>query len=136
MGLKRPVLRAVVPALVLAGMSVAAWAAWLGWDQDQDVRADGSVSGPYEPWQVAGLAVTLLAAVCCTAARGHSAAAVGGTTVGLTLAAYVDWSDDASGLFVVGVALVMVGTFVASAVASAVVSAATDPLRRDRPLTR
>ncbi|MER5792044.1 hypothetical protein [Streptomyces sp. NPDC001980] len=135
MGLQRPVLRAVVPAFVLAGVAVAAWAVWLGWDQGYDVRADGSVSGPYQPWQVAGLAVTLLAAVCCAAARGNSAAAVGGTTAGLTLAAYVDWSGDASGLFMVGVVLVMVGSFVASAVASAVVSAATDTLRRDRPLT-
>lgn len=122
----------MVPALVVAGVTVAAWAAWLGWDQGYDVRADGSVSGPYGAWQVAGLAVTLLAAVCCAAARGHSAAAVFGTTAGLTLAAYVDWSDDASGLFMVGVALVMVGGFVASAVVSAV----TDTLRRDGPLTR
>ncbi|MEU9340357.1 hypothetical protein AB0D74_03925 [Streptomyces sp. NPDC048278] len=136
MRLQRPVLRAVVPALVLAGVSVVAWAAWLGWDQDQDVRADGSVGGPYEVWQVAGLVATLLAAVCCAAARDHSAAAVGGPTVGLTLAAYVDWADDASGLFMVGVALVMVGSFVACAVASAVVSALTDTLRHDRPLTR
>ncbi|MGW1617882.1 hypothetical protein [Streptomyces sp. NPDC002172] len=136
MGVHRPVLRAMAPALVLAGVSVVAWAAWLGWDQGQDVRADGSVSGPYAVWQVAGLVATLLAAVCCAAARGHSAAAVGGTTVGLTLAAYVDWSGDSSGLFMVGVVLVMAGSFVASAVASAVVSAVTDTLRGDRPLTR
>lgn len=120
------------PALVVAGVAVAAWAAWLGWDTGYDVRGDGSVSGPYQVWQVAGLAVTLFAAVCQAAARGHCAAAVGGTTVGLTLAAYVDWSDDASGLFMVGVVLVMVGSFVASAVVSAVI----DTLRRDRPLTR
>ncbi|MFK0282264.1 hypothetical protein ACIQVL_17580 [Streptomyces sp. NPDC090499] len=136
MGLQMPVLRAAAPALVLAGLSVVAWAAWLGWDQQQEVRADGSVSGPYQAWQVAGLVATLLAAVCCAAARGHSAAAVAGTTAGLTLAAYVDWSGEASGLFLVGVVLVMAGSFVASAVASAVVSALTDTLRRDRPLTR
>ncbi|MFF4314302.1 hypothetical protein [Streptomyces sp. NPDC001507] len=136
MGLHRPVLRAAAPALVLAGVSVVAWAAWLGWDQRQEVRADGSVSGPYEAWQVAGLAATLLAAVCCAAARGHSAAAVAGTTVGLTLAAYVDWSGEASGLFMVGVVLVMAGSFVASAVVTAVVSVLTDTLGRDRPLTR
>ena len=132
MRLHRPVLRATVPALVVAGVAMAAWAAWLGWDQGYDVRGDGAVSGPYQAWQVAGLAGTLLAAVCAAAARGHSAAAVGGTTVGLTLAAYADWSDDASGLFIVGVGLVMVGGFVGSAVVSAVI----DTLRRERPLTR
>lgn len=121
-----------LPALVLAGVSVAAWAAWLGWDQHYDVRPDGSKSGPYEAWQVVGLVLTVLVPVCWAAVRGHSAAAVGGTTVGLTLAAYVDWSDDASGLFMVGVGLVMVGSFVASAVVSAVV----DVLRRDLPLAR
>jgi hypothetical protein len=130
MGLHKPVLRAIVPAFVQAGVSVVAWAAWLGWDQEYDVSADGAVSGPYQVWQVAGLVVTLLVAVCFGAARGHSAAAVGGTTVGLTVAACADWSDDASGLFMVGVVLVMVGSFVASAVVSAVV----DTLRRDRPV--
>ncbi|MFG3023146.1 hypothetical protein ACGFZQ_32125 [Streptomyces sp. NPDC048254] len=130
MRLHKPVLRMVLPALVSAAVSAAAWAAWLGWDQQYDVRADGSTSGPYEAWQVGGLVLTLLVAVGWAAARGHSAAAVGGTTAGLTLAAYVDWSGDASGLFVVGVGLVMVGTFVASAVVSAVV----DVLRRDVPL--
>lgn len=120
----------VLPALALAGVSAAAWAAWLGWDQRYDVRADGSTSGPYEAWQVGGLVLTLLVAVGWAAARGHSAAAVGGTTAGLTLAAYVDWSGEASGLFMVGVGLVMVGAFVASAVVSAVI----DVLRRDVPL--
>ncbi|MEV6762544.1 hypothetical protein AB0N16_18295 [Streptomyces sp. NPDC051105] len=130
MRLHEPVLRVVLPALALAAVSAAAWAAWLGWDQQYDARADGSTSGPYEAWQVGGLVLTLLVAVGWAAARGHSAAAVGGTTAGLTLAAYVDWSDDASGLFMVGVGLVMVGTFVASAVVSAVI----DVLRRDVPL--
>jgi hypothetical protein len=130
MRLHKPVLRLVLPALALAAVSAAAWAAWLGWDQQYDVRADGSTSGPYEAWQVGGLVLTLLVAVGWAAARGHSAAAVGGTTAGLTLAAYVDWSGEASGLFMVGVGLVMVGTFVASAVVSAVI----DVLRRDVPL--
>ncbi|MEU2618570.1 hypothetical protein ABZ642_10425 [Streptomyces sp. NPDC007157] len=132
MGLHKPVLRVVLSALASAGVSAAAWAAWLGWDQQYDIRADGTTSGPYEAWQVGGLVLTLLVAVGWAAARGHSAAAVGGTTAGLTLAAYVDWSGDASGLFMVGVGLVMVGTFVASAVVSAVF----DLLRRDAPLTQ
>ncbi|MEV5952982.1 hypothetical protein AB0M11_04230 [Streptomyces sp. NPDC051987] len=131
MRIHKPVLRAMVPALVVAGVAVAAWAAWLGWDQQYEVQGDGSVSGPYQVWQVAGLIVTLLAAVVLAAAREHRAAAVGGTTVGLTLAAFVDWSGDASGQFMVGVVLVMAGSFIASAVVSAVI----DSLPRDRPRT-
>ncbi|MET9117898.1 hypothetical protein ABZX38_27380 [Streptomyces longwoodensis] len=123
-GLLRPVPR-LFPALVLAVVSYALWAAWLGWDQQRDVQPDGSTTGPYEAWQVGGLVLSLLVPVYWAASRHHAAAAVAGTTVGLTLAAYGDWSDDASGLFMVGVTLVMLGSLAATAAVSAVVRAAT-----------
>ncbi|MGW3956282.1 hypothetical protein ACWEKM_36480 [Streptomyces sp. NPDC004752] len=122
-GQGRPLLQ-LLSILVLAGVSPAMWAAWLGWDQDRDVRADGTTTGPYEVWQVAGLVLTLLVAVCWAASRRHIAGAVLGTTAGLTAAAYYDWSDDASGLFVVGVGLVMMGSLAATAVLSAVIASA------------
>ncbi|MFQ3555821.1 hypothetical protein QZN11_03275 [Streptomyces gramineus] len=128
----KPVLRGALPVLAPAAVAVAAWAAWLGWDQRYDVRPDGSVSGPYEGWQVGGLVLTLLIAVAWATARGHSAAAVAGTSAGLALAAFVDWSGDGDGLFMVGVALVAVAAFVCSAVVSAV----TDTLRGDAPPVR
>ncbi|MEV1022183.1 hypothetical protein [Streptomyces sp. NPDC050264] len=121
----RPLLR----ALALAVLASAAWAGWLGWDQHRDVHPDGTETGPYAAWQVIGLVVTLLAPVCWTAARHHVAPAVLGTTAGLTVAAYVDWSDDSSGLFAVGVALVMMGSLAATAAVSAVVTA----VRRSGP---
>jgi hypothetical protein len=110
--------------LVLAAVALAAWAAWLGWDQHRDVHPDGTTTGPYEAWQVIGLVLTLLAPVYWAAARRYIAGAVLGTTVGLTVAAYYDWSDDSSGLFMVGVGMVMVGSLVVTAVLSAVVAAA------------
>ncbi|MEU9445641.1 hypothetical protein AB0D42_33155 [Streptomyces sp. NPDC048304] len=113
----------VLSVLVLAGVSLAVWAAWLGWDQRRDVHPDGSTTGPYEAWQVIGLVLTLLLPVCWAASRHYVAGAVLGTTAGLTLAAYADWSDDASGLFVIGVGLVMIGSLVTTAVVSAVVAA-------------
>ncbi|MFJ8794934.1 hypothetical protein [Streptomyces sp. NPDC102462] len=125
-GMRKP-LPQVLSVLVLAGVSSAVWAAWLGWDQDRDVRADGTATGPYEAWQVIGLVLTLLAAVYWAASRRHVVGAVLGTTAGLTAAAYYDWSDDASGLFVVGVGLVMMGSLAATAVVSAVIVSA----RRD-----
>ncbi|MFF3215871.1 hypothetical protein ACFYYB_35310 [Streptomyces sp. NPDC002886] len=95
--------------LVLATASIAGWAAWLGWDQLRDVQPDGSQTGPYQPWQVIGLVLTLLALVCWAASRHYEAAAVLGTTTGLTVAASYDWSDDGSGLFVIGVIMIMIG---------------------------
>ncbi|MFF1396785.1 hypothetical protein ACFVZD_23605 [Streptomyces sp. NPDC058287] len=109
----------------LAGVALAAWAGWLGWDQQRDVHPDGSTTGPYEAWQVIGLVLTLLPPVYWAASRRYAAAAVLGPTAGLTVAAYVDWSDDASGLFMIGVCLVMVGSAVVTSALSAVVTALT-----------
>ncbi|MFD3654867.1 hypothetical protein [Streptomyces sp. NPDC058620] len=108
--------------LVLAVMTLAVWAAWLGWDQHRDVQPDGSETGPYEAWQVIGLALTLLAPVYWAASRRYLAGAVLGVPAGLTVAAYYDWSDDSSGLFMVGVGMIMVGSLVVTGVASAVIA--------------
>ncbi|WP_350284027.1 hypothetical protein [Streptomyces graminofaciens] len=53
------------------------------------------------------------------ASRRRIGGAVLGTTAGLTVAAFWDWSDDAGGLYGIGVGLVMVGTFAVSAVVEA-----------------
>ncbi|MEU6143501.1 hypothetical protein ABZ848_24500 [Streptomyces sp. NPDC047081] len=117
--------RLLGPALLPAAVSLGAWAAWLGWDQRRDVHADGTTTGPYEAWQVVGLVLTLLAAVCWAAARRQVAGAVLGTTAGLTVAAYYDWSDDAGGLYAVGVGMVMVGSLVVTTVVSNVIASVT-----------
>ncbi|MET7366233.1 hypothetical protein ABZS61_10455 [Streptomyces sp. NPDC005566] len=108
--------------LALAVMTLAVWAAWLGWDQHRDVQPDGSETGPYEAWQVIGLVLTLLAPVYWAASRRYIAGAVLGVTAGLTVAAFYDWSDDSSGLFLVGVVMVMVGSLVVTGGASAVIA--------------
>ncbi|MEU6100107.1 hypothetical protein [Streptomyces flaveolus] len=113
----------LVPGLVLAAVAAALWAAWLGWDQQRDVHPDGSTTGPYEAWQVIGLVLTLLVPVCWAAFRDHGAGVVPGITAGLTVSAVYDWSDDASGLFVVGAGMVMVGSFAVTAALVAVITA-------------
>ncbi|MFJ4778011.1 hypothetical protein [Streptomyces sp. NPDC088762] len=112
-------------------IAAAAWTAWLGWDQHRDVAPDGSVSGPYEAWQVIGLVLTLLAPVYWAASRGHVAHAVLGTTAGLTAAVAYDWSDDASGLFLIGVVMVMVASLVATFALSSLISSVTGVARRN-----
>ncbi|MEU0004235.1 hypothetical protein ABZ079_08015 [Streptomyces sp. NPDC006314] len=119
----------VLSILTLAVVALAGWAAWLGWDRHRDVHPDGSTTGPYEAWQVIGLVLTLLAPVYRAASRRHFAGAVLGTTAGLTVAAYADWSDDSSGLFVIGVGLVMLGSLVVTAAGCAVIASA----QRDHP---
>ncbi|MGV9314290.1 hypothetical protein ACWDR0_19215 [Streptomyces sp. NPDC003691] len=96
--------------LALAVLAAVLWAGWLGWDQKRDVHADGTTTGPYEAWQVAGLVLPLLAAVYWTASRQYITATVLGITAGLTGAACYDWSDDSSGLFVIGVTMIMIGS--------------------------
>jgi uncharacterized membrane protein (DUF4010 family) len=122
-GLLKPVPQLLL-ILVLVGVSLAVWAAWLGWDQHRDVQPDGTTTGPYEAWQVMGLVLTLLAPVYWAASRRYIAGAVLGTTAGLTVAAYYDWSDDSSGLFMVGVGMVMMGSLVVTAVVSSVIASA------------
>ncbi|MET9252963.1 hypothetical protein ACGFZL_00090 [Streptomyces sp. NPDC048182] len=112
-----------IPALAV--VSAALWAAWLGWDQHRDTHPDGSETGPYAGWQVAGLVLTLLAAVAWTAYRHHFVAAVLGTSAGLTAAAFADWSDDSSGLFAIGVGLVALGSLAGTMVVTAVIDTAT-----------
>ncbi|MEU0060135.1 hypothetical protein [Streptomyces sp. NPDC006334] len=127
---KRP-LRPVpqlLATLVLAGVSMAAWAAWLGWDQRYDVQPDGTSTGPYEAWQVIGLVLTLLVPVYWAASRRYVAGAVLGTTAGLTIAAYLDWSDDSTGQFMVGVGMVMMGSLAVTATACAAIASARRPL--------
>jgi hypothetical protein len=120
----------LLTVLVLTLVTLAVWAAWLGWDHYRQVQPDGTTTGPYEAWQVIGLVLTLLAPVYWAASRRYIAGAVLGITGGLTIAAYYDWSDDASGLFGVGVGMVMVGSLVVTIVVSAVIASVTR-----RPLT-
>ncbi|MEU2440894.1 hypothetical protein ABZ595_32610 [Streptomyces rubradiris] len=116
----RITLRAL-PVLAPALVAPLAWAGWLGWDQRRDVHADGTTTGPYQAWQVIGLVLTQLAPVYWATARRHPLAAVLGTSAGLTAAAYYDWSDDASGLFVIGVGLVTLGSLAATTAATAAI---------------
>lgn len=78
-GPRKPVLH-LLSILATAGASMAMWAAWLGWDQQYDVQPDGTMTGPYEAWQVIGLVLTLLVPVYWAASRRYFVGAVLGPT--------------------------------------------------------
>ncbi|MFD3512598.1 hypothetical protein [Streptomyces sp. NPDC058657] len=132
---QRKPLPELLSATAMALLALGAWAAWLGWDQTRDVHPDGSSTGPYEAWQVIGLVLTLLIPLYWAAARRHLVAAVLSIPLGLTLATYVDWSDDASGLFVIGVLMTLLGSLATTGIATAVITTATRPGPHARPAT-
>ncbi|WP_067451559.1 hypothetical protein [Actinomadura macra] len=95
--------------LVLAVAAAGNWAAWLGWDQERDVHPDGHETGPYQVWQVVGLVVVLTMLCVVAAALRRLVTAVAAPALGTMTALCLDWSDDDTGLWVVGAALVLLG---------------------------
>ncbi|OLT34672.1 hypothetical protein BJF79_33195 [Actinomadura sp. CNU-125] len=110
--------------LLLSVAAAANWAAWLGWDQHRDVLPDGSETGPYQVWQVAGLIVVLIALTVAAAALRHPVAAVAGPVLGTMVALCADWSDDSSGLWLVGACLAFAGLLAGAVTVTVVVHAA------------
>ncbi|WP_406318887.1 hypothetical protein OHA77_16165 [Streptosporangium sp. NBC_01639] len=96
---------------LLAVATLANYLAWLGWDRQKDVLPDGSTTGPYQPWQVAGVALGLGVLAAVAGWRRHPV--IGAAAVSLTMT--VCWSvaaatSDDSGLWAVGALLVLAGT--------------------------
>lgn len=48
---------------VLAVATAASYLAWAAWNRYREVDAQGSTEGPYEPWQMSGLALALVVGV-------------------------------------------------------------------------
>ncbi|MEO5876593.1 MAG: hypothetical protein ABIS86_01615 [Streptosporangiaceae bacterium] len=110
---------AVVGVALVAG---AAWYGWLGWDQSYDEHPDGTVSGPYQAWQVVGLVLTLVVPLVWAVSQRYFAASTFALTFGLTVASFIDWSDDESGLFLVGVLMIMIGGMFVTSIATVVLA--------------
>ncbi|MFC6016860.1 hypothetical protein ACFP2T_11660 [Plantactinospora solaniradicis] len=100
-------------AVALAGVTVLAYWAFLGWDQHKDTDPlTGSQTGPYQAWQVVGLGLVLAVLVFEAARRGRPWLAVLVVSVVLTVSFTVDAATDADGdgLWPIGAALVAVGS--------------------------
>lgn len=103
---------AVMVAFATAALSVGAWLAWLGFHAEYKTAPGGSTqTGPYEPWQVIGLALTLVVGVFVAGWVGSPAASAVGGVGGLAFIASYDWGThpNSDGLWVIGVTLLLIG---------------------------
>ncbi|HLL68642.1 MAG TPA: hypothetical protein VK453_23440 [Micromonosporaceae bacterium] len=107
--------------LAVAVCSALSWVAWLGWDQQYQVDpVTGVGSGPYEAWQVIGCALSLLTLFVGALLAGvrplpASAALVLAFTAAWTIQAA---RTDDTGLYGVGMILLLVGLSMATALVS------------------
>lgn len=133
--------RLATAAGTLALFCAVMWFAWLGWDREHHV-VDGATQGPYRPWQVVGCS----AAIVVAAIVAHLWARTSWALLVLPAAAVVGfalpWTLDAarsddSGLFVVGLLLLVIGGGIGLTVVlgcTAALAALWDSVRR--PSTR
>jgi hypothetical protein len=96
----------------LAAFSAAMWFVWLGWDH-QYYLVDGVPQGPYRPWQV----------FCCALSLGVAAAiayrllrtpfvipfVVLAADIGFAIPWGIDASSDETGLWAVGLVMLLIG---------------------------
>jgi hypothetical protein len=108
-------------------LTALAYLGWLGWHADQhQVPGTNRIEGPYEPWQVVGLALTLAAIVAVATWLRHGLIPVVTVTAVLT----VMWSFDAASqhtddanIWPVGAFFVLVGSGLGLSLVSVIVTA-------------
>lgn len=133
----RPLKRLGVAAIGLALLSAAMWFAWLGWDDEYHL-VDGEQQGPYQAWQVIGCGASIALASVAAYVWTRGAWSVVLLPVAAVVGFAVPWtvhaaSTDDSGLYVVGLVLLVVG---AGAGLTALLGATAGVLRaydRSRP---
>jgi hypothetical protein len=114
----------VVGVLAVAALSALSWYAWLAWDSEYQVDPVTQVSsGPYEAWQVVGCALSLLVLFVGALLAGVRPVPA---SAALTLAFTAVWtataaSRDETGLYGVGMVMLLVGLTVATTVVSVAV---------------
>ncbi len=101
-------------ALALAVFAALMWLAWLGWDDDY-YTVDGVQQGPYRAWQVigCGLSICVGAVAALVRARRGAVLLAAAASVGFAIpwGVYAASTDD-SGLWVVGLVMLLGGSFI------------------------
>lgn len=119
-------------ALVLGLFAAAMWFAWLGWDHEY-YEVDGVAQGPYRAWQVVGCGVSVAAASVAALVwvRRGAVLLAGAAAVGFSIPWAVDAaSTDDSGLWGVGLVLLLGGSFIGLVVLLTVTEAVLRRVRR------
>jgi hypothetical protein len=121
--------------VALALFSAAMWFAWLGWDHEYYL-VDGYPQGPYRAWQVIGCGASIVVATVAATLALRSTAAIFTLAPAAILGFAIAWGQDAartdeSGLWVVGLGMILVGGTGALMALVAVVTA-IDASRRGR----
>lgn len=127
--------RPVLAAALIGAATLVNYLAWLGWDQHKDLHPDGTETGPYQAWQVAGLVLVLGALTAAAAWRGYPTPAAVAVTAVMMVAFAIDAATDSSpdaSLWPVGAVLLGVGTLLGTGTVAAI----TARIRRRRhPVT-
>jgi hypothetical protein len=126
---KRGIEFQVAGVVAVALLSASSWLLWMGWDREYQV-VDGVTSGPYEAWQVAGCALSLLVVFVGALLLGVRPLLA---APALILAFTTAWTvqaagEDETGLYGVGTIALLIGLTAGTALVSAVVV----PLRAAR----
>ncbi len=100
----------------LALVAAAIWAVWLGWDAEY-YEVDGVAQGPYREWQVIGCGLSVAAASVVAHLRLRDRAMVVWLSAAATVGFAVPWTvhaaaTDDSGLFVVGLVILVAGALI------------------------
>ncbi len=99
-------------AAALALFAAAMWFAWLGWDHEY-YKVDRVWQGPYRAWQVVGCGLSIATATVFAFLRVPRTAAIFVLAIAAAIGVAVPWSLDASsdetGMWVVGLFLLLVG---------------------------
>jgi hypothetical protein len=101
--------------------SLANFLIWSGWRKPKYLGSDGSLHGPYQPWQVVGLIVMLIVIVAITSLRGYPMVAVVMTTLVMTTIVSVQAEMDPlnDGLWVIGATLFAIGNLLLATLTAA-----------------
>ncbi|HSX67820.1 hypothetical protein [Nocardioides sp.] len=130
-------MRILSTSVALAVFSAAMWFAWLGWDHEYYL-VDGYPQGPYRAWQVIGAGATVVAGAVVAYAVVRRAWAIVPLAAAGALGFAIPWSIDAaqtddSGLWVVGLILLLGGAGAGLLVVLAIATAVFRPRAVARP---
>jgi len=113
----------------LAVIAAPDYLVWLGWHRHKHLNSAGTLSGPYETWQVLGVVAVLAGVSVFAARRGHWFATTASVPVAVTTMFSIEAATnvDGDGLWPVGALLVLL----LSGLGTWLVAYAARPRQRD-----